>query len=197
MEFIKSWKFMALIVAVLAVVAIAGVIFGVATHEEPGLSNPEARWDHAPLTVRCTGYSEGFEGCDAVLSAMDTLNARLGFSMLSATTDDEADIVVVARAPVEIGHDTCGAPGECFELTGSANIYQHCDIRTMNVVGVGDLEWLVSYHGLGHCIGLAHDDFELSIMRPVQSATPDGSLPPWLSDHDRRLLRDLYAPIRR
>jgi hypothetical protein len=196
-EFLKSWKFTAIIVAVLAVCAIFGVIYGVATHEEAGLSNPEARWDHVPLTVYCEGYPTGTEGCDAVTSAMDTVNTRLGFPMLVATTDDEADIVVTARAPVDVEDSTCGSAGECFELIGSSNVYHHCEVRTMNVTGGGDLEWLVSYHGFGHCLGLAHDDFEQSIMRPVQSETPDGRLPPWISDHDRELLRNLYAPIRR
>jgi len=68
------------------------------------------------------------------------------------------------------------------------------------VVGVathreaGELLNLTIHHELGHCLGLAHDDFEQSIMRREQSPTPWGQLPPWISDDDRALVRSLYAP---
>lgn len=192
MEFIKSWKFMAIILAVLAVVSIAGVIYGVVTHTEPGLANPDRRWDHTPLTVSCHNYISGDEGCDAVFAAIDTVNARLGFQML-ARTDGSADVVWTARAPVTVGDETCGHPGECFVLTGTGSTYTHCEAQSMNVAGGGDLELLVAYHGFGHCLGLAHDDFEQSIMRPVQRPTPDRTIPPWISDFDRELLRGIYG----
>ena len=53
---------------------------------------------------------------------------------------------------------------------------------------------LVLYHEFGHCLGLAHDDYPKSIMYPTMTPIPDGIQPPWFSDYDRRLLRDLYAP---
>ncbi len=192
MEFIKSWKFMAIILGVLAAAALAGVIYGVVTHTEPGFSDRTKRWDHKPLTVSCRNYVSGDEGCDAVGSAVDAVNSRLGFTMLIRTEQD-ADIEVVVRAPVDVGDEVCGQPGECFELTGSGDTYTHCEMRSMNVAGGGDLEWLVAYHGLGHCLGLAHDDYEQSIMRPVQRPTPDRTIPPWISDFDRELLRGVYG----
>lgn len=193
MEFIKSWKFMAIIVAVLCVVAVAGVIYGVVTHEEPGLTSPENSWNHIPLTVGCRTYAGGPDRCDVAANAISTVNTRLGFTMLDYRGTLAGDIYITMSAPVEVGDGVCSEPGECFELTGTGTTYAHCDVRVMNVAGGGDLEWLVTYHGLGHCLGLAHDDFELSIMRPVQRPTPDGVIPPWISDYDRGLLRSLYS----
>jgi len=193
----KTWL-MAGIIGALFVTAGVLVAVGVATHTEPGLSNPDARWDHTPLTVACHPYAgEEPDVCDVARGAVEVVNGRLGFAMLEwrGRHVGHSDIEVTMRAPVEVGSDgPCGAPGECFELEGSAGTYDSCAVRTMNVSGAGDLEWLVAYHGLGHCLGLAHDDYEQSIMRPVQRPTPDRTIPPWISDFDRRLLRDLYAP---
>ena len=49
---------------------------------------------------------------------------------------------------------------------------------------------------LTYCLGLAHDDFKSSIMRRTQSSssTPMGAWPPRITDHDRDLLRERYAP---
>lgn len=199
-----SWKTWVMVVAfaAIAVTALALAIVGVATHEEPGLTNPAARWDHVPVSVSCAGYVPADDSaCSTVSDVVSTVNSRLGFTMLSYVPpevvtggEEAAEIHVYMRSPVEAGSDgPCGAPGECFELAGSGEVYEECRVRTMNVSGPSDLEWLVVYHGLGHCLGLAHDDYEQSIMRPVQRATPDRMTPPWISDHDRDLLRERYA----
>jgi predicted Zn-dependent protease len=73
-------------------------------------------------------------------------------------------------------------------------MYEECEVWTMNVVGPNDLEWLTTYHEMGHCLGLAHDDYEQSIMHPVQRPTADATIPPWISDYDRDLLRERYMP---
>lgn len=181
---------------VLCVVSVVLVIVGRATHEEPGFTNEANRWDHTPLTVSCSGYvPEEDESCSIARSALRAVNARLGFDMLEWTGVDyttDTDIHVVMRAPVEVGGDSRDEPGGHFELRGRAGVYEECKLWTMNVSGQGDIEWLTIYHELGHCMGLAHDDYELSIMRPEQRETPSGVIPPWISDFDKSLLRERY-----
>lgn len=189
----KHWPMWVAFLSILTL-AIVGVIYGVATHEEPGFTNPDYRWEHAPLSVACSGYTPADEdACDVASEAVSRVNSRLGFSMLVWSTDDAADITVTMRAPVEVGAAERDQPGGHYELAGTAGHYQHCDVQTMNASGgASDLELLVVYHELGHCLGLAHDDYSQSIMYPTQEATPDRTIPSWISDSDRALLRAKY-----
>ena len=194
----KTWT-MAGVFAAIFVTAAVLLVIGISTHTEPGLVTPSNRWDHVPLTVSCTEYASEIaepEVCDVVRDATSVVNSRLGFTMLAYEVggDSTVDIVVTMNAPVEVGGSgPCSEPGECFVLTGTGMVYDHCEMQTMNVAGGGDLQWLATYHGFGHCLGLAHDEYEQSIMRPVQSATPDRTIPPWISDWDRELLRGKYG----
>ena len=106
---------------------------------------------------------------------------------------DSADITVIMGAPAEVGTDE---PGGDYELRDTGGgVYERCNVRTMNVSGgASNLEWLSIYHELGHCMGLTHDDFTLSIMYPEQRPTPDRTIPPWITDWDRELLRGKYGP---
>lgn len=184
-------------VAALFVVAGVLVVVGVVTHTEQGLTHPGNSWGHIPLTVTCQGYvAAEDDACDAAENAAEVVNHRLGFGMLlwipvDTWADEEGgDIHITMRAPT--GDGICMHPGECFELSGNGTTYDACTIHSMNASGGGDLEWLTVYHGIGHCLGLAHDDFEQSIMRPVQRATQPRRLPPWITDFDRALLRGKY-----
>jgi len=107
---------------------------------------------------------------------------------LSDTTD-EADVAVTVGAASEPGW---AEPGGYTVLSGIVDTYQHCEVTTSNT-GTEELLYLVSYHEIGcHCLGLAHDDFDSSICRPVQHPTPAGSFPPSLADSDRELLIKKY-----
>lgn len=201
MEFFKSWKFMAIIFAVVAALAIAGVVYGVVTHEEPGLMEDAPRWEQSdfPLTVCPASYAPGMpalnEAQNEVANAAERINRRLGFVALEVSyvceiehTCGNCDINVLVGVPAESGWVD---PGGSAALVRT-DMGTSCDMETSNVHG--ELLDLTIQHELGHCLGLAHDDFELSIMRPVQSETPDGELPPRLTDFDRELLRGLYMP---
>jgi len=180
--------------AIFAVSVTAAVIAGVVQHEEDGFAHPGRSWDHAPLTVACRGYvPTEDEACETAQSVVATINTRLGFPMLQWNdSPGSEDIDIAMRAPIEVGGDHRDSAGGHFELSGSGDTYTHCNIWTMNVSGPDDLEWLVLYHELGHCLGLDHDDYGLSIMHPAQQRTRDGGIPPWFSDWDRRLLRERY-----
>lgn len=175
-------------------IALMGVltVVGVYTHTEPGFTEQDRHWRGTPLTVACAGHVPAEDdACEVAEHAVGVVNARLGFGMLSwLGRAADADIKITMRAPVEVGVDE---PGGHYELHYANGVYSRCEVRTMNSSGGGtDLEWLVVYHELGHCLGLAHDTAEISIMRPNQRATPFGQIPPWISDYDRKILRERY-----
>lgn len=198
MEFIKSWKFMMIIFGVVLVAAAALIIYGVATHEEPGLMAEAPRWsrDQFPLRACPHAYVDDPHAHVAAMNAVDravyATNARLGFdAFVPEYTGERCDVRVTLGVPAEPGWMDPG--GDALLTAGTGGV--SCDVRTSNVHG--ELLDLTLQHELGHCLGLDHDDYEQSIMRPVQRETPDRQLPPWITDHDRELLRGLYAPIRR
>jgi hypothetical protein len=138
-----------------------------------------------PLRV-CSQRHAGDEPIAVTASVIGVMNGRLGFAALQEAQDD-CDVRVTVGVPAEQGWMDPG--GDALLSDGSGGV--SCDVRTSNVMG--ELLNLTIHHELGHCLGLAHDDFEQSVMRREQSLTPWGELPPWISDADRALLRGLYA----
>lgn len=192
-----------LFVLVVVLLALSIPRCGPLHREEATLAHPDRSWDHAPLTVACRGYVPEEDGaCTTARDVIETINTRVGFPLLAWTDVDHGrDIDITMRAPVEMNaaqvdgawSAACSRPGECFKLARTGTVYTHCDVQTMNVSGgAGNLEWLVLYHGLGHCLGLAHDDYKQSIMYFEQEETPDRTIPPWFSDDDRAVLREKY-----
>lgn len=201
MEFIKSWKFMAIIFGVLTVVSIAGVVVGVMTHEEPGLMENVPQWNRGdfPLGVCARTYSVEAQDTDlstehdAVLQyAISTTNSRLGFTAFRRIwrgSGERCLVFMVLDEPQDsVTWMDRGGDALLDQRHGSLT----CDVRVSNVFG--ELLDLVIQHELGHCLGLDHDSYDASIMRPTQHETPAGQFPPRLSDHDREILRRLYGP---
>ena len=201
MEFIKSWKFMAILIAVVFAIAVVGVVVGVITHTEPGLQPDVPRWARAdfPLSVCVANDDKPDVGTHNdrlvnMMHAIDITNARLGFDVFRMTQGSECQVMVLFNVPYEAGvWDGPGGNSEIVHHGGRAFL---CRIETSNVAG--ELLGLTLEHEFGHCLGLAHDDFASSIMRdpdlyPMRS-TPSGQFPPRITDHDRELLRGMYAP---
>lgn len=175
-------------VILLALAAIAGVIYGVTTHTEPGLDPRAITWprDRFPLRVCSSSYAGDFDAAPIVATALDVTNDRLGFEVLASSREDACDVLVILGVPAEEGWMDPG--GDAHFGHGPT-----CTIRTSNT-GTTEIRGLVIQHEIGHCLGLDHDDFEGSIMRRVQTSTPDRTFAPRITDTDRDTLRELYAP---
>jgi hypothetical protein len=179
------------LLVVLCIAAIAGVIYGVTTHTEPGIDPRAIAWDRDrfPLAICPDTYVDGdrSEAILATQAALEVTNDRLDFEALALSLGaGRCDITVTIGVPAEPGWMDPG--GDATWTHGPL-----CAIRTSNT-GTTEILGLVLQHEIGHCLGLAHDDWEGSIMRRVQTETPDRSFPPRITDTDRETLRALYAP---
>lgn len=185
------------VAAVIAVLAIVGVAYGVLSHTETGYmpggplfvdaSVPRP----APVCVRSYALLPEDEGPTSspddlavANSVIGTINSRLGFGAF-ALAASECRVTIMFGVPTESGWQD---PGGAAELNYQSRV---CTISVANAMG--ELRYLVVQHELGHCLGLGHDDYESSIMRPAQRVTPTGELPPRISDSDRELLRRSYG----
>jgi len=203
-EFIKSWKFMAIIVAVLTVVVVVMLVYGITTHTEPGLmtETPGFSAQDTPIGVCTVLYTPDGPGSEEDLDnaitltrdAVHTINQRIGvdvYEYLDAGTPGPCRVRVSVGNPSERGWRDGG--GDAVFHAGD----RECMVTTTNT-GTNELLSLVIQHELGHCLGLDHDDFAMSIMfggpGNALSPTPAGQFPPRITDSDRALLREFYLP---
>lgn len=185
---------MAVILGVLGVGALVLVIVGVVTHKEAGFMEPDARWAAGalPLPVLCESYSaDGWDGCNTAEAAVVRINRRLGFEVFEfvRTTQDTPVRITVNYPRTPDMMDTAGHAE--IVADPSTQEISRCWVRTSNIPTT-ELLGMVIEHELGHCLWLAHDRSDMSIMRRMQRSTGLGSFPPRITDHDRRLLRERY-----
>ncbi len=187
----------------LALVAVL-LVYGIVTHREAGFIEGAPQWDREALPLRVCARSYTVDVGDPILEAGDRETVEEAVSRAQARTGDwlleaavlEApavgcEIEVVIGVPAEAGWQDPGGHAELEHTGGRAS---RCLVRTSNTAGAQDLTLLTVYHELGHCLGLAHDDYNQSIMRPVQRPTPGRTIPAWLSDSDAELLAERYGP---
>ncbi len=161
---------------------------------EPGFMSTMPHWraDEQPLQICVDGYAEP-PNLELASRVVRTINDRLGFKIY-AITPTRADCVVIATfgVPAERGWMD---PGGDARISTTLESGVRCEISTANT-GTNELLFYTFEHELGHCLGLAHDDWNGSIMRRTQISTPDRQFGPWISDFDRQLIRDRYLRSR-
>jgi hypothetical protein len=196
MEFVKSWKFLAVVVSVIFAAAIVLLVIGISSHDEAGLIANVPQWEpaHFPLPVCVDDADSGDMEVNRRLirSVAEETNARLGFAAVEHSPAP-CRVRVAFGVPFEAG--VWEAPGGHSAIQHVAGRAQACQVQISNVPN--GLLHLVLKHELGHCLGLAHDDFAASIMRdpvrfPMRQPAPR-EFPPDFTSHDRDLLRRLYA----
>ena len=76
-----NWIVSIVIFAVMATIAIAGIMYGLATDDEAVFAdNAQFDRDMIPLQVGCAGYDEeAVEGCSVVSQVVSAINSRVGF----------------------------------------------------------------------------------------------------------------------
>lgn len=175
----------------LTIAALVLTVVGVTTHEEAGLELEIAPWEPAdfPLMVCGARYGAGYPGAPEVDDAVRVINTRMGTQLLVSAEAVHCDIEVMLGAPLDVSaREEPGGAMHFIRVDGR----QVCEVRTLNVHGAREV--LVVEHELGHCLGLAHDDFDSSIMAPIQPHEDPGfGWPAALTDHDVALLRSLYV----
>lgn len=172
--------------AALLAVAAGLLVYGLYTYDEPGFTDPAASWSKTPLLI-CIEQGDK----DLVFTVIASTNTQLGFDALivNPRPEDTCDITVRMGVAVEVSVDEAGGR---YVLERHGDTYTHCAVETANT-GTTELELLVLEHEMGHCLGLAHDDFDASIMRPVQKPRADGAFPAQFTAWDRELLREKYV----
>lgn len=198
-------------IALLSLAVIILLPVAILTHEEAGLLTAcdtpngslnysgecfEVKWNKSQFPLSVSLYTDNphppADPDDALSYAVDLLNARLGFIALEKSSSPHADIRVEFEAAAVVGHtwlaDASGAA--LHHRTDDGNLW--CEIRTWNN-GTVEMVDKVLTHELGHCLGLAHDDFDGSAM--FHTVSPDSGMELTrlrITDYDRSLLRNLY-----
>lgn len=202
-------KVMVVGVGLLTLVVLILLPIAILSHEEAGLLTAcdtpsgdldytgtcaSVEWDRSqfPLDVyiSTTNPYPPRDPIAAARSVVDHINLNLGFTALRTSSDPNSDI--------RIDYETAQDSGVSWMRDANGAVLHHrrdgrlwCEVHTWNS-GTLELADKVLTHELGHCLGLAHDDFEASAMYP--EVRPDGAQVSRLriTDFDRGLLRERY-----
>lgn len=156
-----------------------------------------------PLTVSAVEGNEtvlivGSTRRRAIDAATDDINRQLGFRMLRPVTSVvPASVVVQVGAAMGVSSRTgAGASplGYARHYRGDRDSRLHCRGTVLSRVSDISTQYVVVLHELLHCVGLAHDWSESSVMYPFTRDDIMGHELRFvlISDRDRRRLAKLY-----
>jgi hypothetical protein len=217
----KGWKNVLSVVVfvVLCAAVVMLIVYGRSTYTEPGLlqvcwqldgqacyaddcqcqeRDPLIWSQGVPLTV-VTVDNEGrvlSPAPDVVGGAMRDINSQLRATFLEAGTDlATADIVLTYRAAFEVDAERGYVdrdPGYCRHWIEDGRLRAAVYVRP---AGALRHEYRVTFHELGHALGLAHDEHTGSIMYPTVWDDRDDARMSFtmFSEWDRRVLRETYG----
>lgn len=198
-------------VAVFTALVIGLLTFVIVRHEtggtdEPGLLSVCWRSDGQAdfNTSRCTSpeeitwpvtsiplvvHSSSPEQQEQLSSVIADMNDQIGCEVMANDNlaESQYNILVMANVPMTAGSGDHPGGATSFRRDTLRRQRAFVDIFAAPHSGVGDK---VLMHELGHALGLAHDSWHGSIMRPSQSGQVEIVR---ISDNDRRLLRELYC----
>jgi hypothetical protein len=178
--------------SVILVGALVFFVLALLNTEDPGFQD-DRQWSvadvQAGLRVSCAGYVPGREAdCEAARAITRIVNRRLGHDVF-VWESDAPQVEILIGVAAESGWLDAGGDAA---LAANGDTIVGCSIRTSNT-GTLEMMSLVLQHELGHCLNLAPDPFDASIMREVQRTVPDMQHPPRITDSDRKLIRATYG----
>lgn len=209
--------------ALLAVAVVVLLIWGITRHTEAGLLevcwvNGEARYvggsedDHGPcegseelvwpesqipisvsaITAAGNPVVEASTTGGVLNQAISDINRQVGFELLEFSDGTNPDAEFRLGGALESGPDN-PPPGYVRHQKVGNGLRGRGWIRS-DVVAVDRTFYLVAQHELLHLVGLAHDDFTLSVMYPITREDWDAETmgTAHVTDHDVGLLRRLY-----
>lgn len=198
-------KVMIVAVIVVTVLAVAGVVVGIATHEDRDAGLLSVCWSGSSAVYDSTDCAEpqdltwersriplivGAPEDGSLDSAIDLVNSQIGCEVLrhDSTVGSEADVIVDLDAAILVGRDVAGgATTHSRDSEGRMH-------AMVEILAVGDahMKMRVLAHEFGHVLGLAHDDFRTSIMYPTQTYSHDLQFT-MFTQGDQSRLRTLYC----
>jgi hypothetical protein len=145
-------------------------------------------WSEAeiPLTVHVASS-------DMILSeAIAQINNDVGCEVLvlevGADSRYSADVMVILDEPFTVGEDR-GIAATTFHRDAMGRVHAFVTLYALGLNST--LRFRALYHEFGHVLGLAHDTWHGSIMRPNQDDSLTGVV--GFTDEDSSLLNSLYC----
>jgi len=146
----------------------------------------------APISSEGELLDENSDEVRALQHTVEDLNQQLGFDLYRVVSGVHASNAEVHFGAAFVGSNS-PPPGRVFHTRTGTNLRGYVYLRS-DVVSVERTLYLVLRHELLHLAGLAHDDFNLSVMFPItrEDWNSDHMSQAHVTDYDIDLLQSKY-----